>query len=71
MLQAEKEADSEVTKLKKSLEHAKRKQRELRQKVNHETSGADDDDDLLNRTITSTNSSGHNLDPEVEILTDP
>lgn len=71
LLQAEKEADSEVTKLKKSLEHAKRKQRELRQKVNHETSGADDDDDLLNRTITSTNSSGHNLDPEVEILTDP
>ena len=70
--QEEKCAELEVSKLKKSLEHAKRKQKELHRKVNLETSGAEDDGNILNRTLTSNNSTlNEQHDQEVEFLTDP
>ena len=65
----ERNAELEVAKLKKSLEQAKRKQKELHRKVNLETSGAEDEENHLNRTITSQNSSLNEQD--VEIVTDP
>ena len=72
LLQEEKTAEVEVTKLKKTLEQAKRRQKELRRKVNLETSGAEDDEGIFNRTLTSNNSTIlDGEDHDVEFVTDP
>ena len=71
LLQEEKKAELEVAKLKRSLEQAKRKQKDIHRKVNLETSGAEDEENLMNRTLTSLNSSLIEADIDVEIVTDP